>query len=231
TIVLAFWVGLGSVAVGAPLAWLTARTDVPGRGVIRTLVLASFVTPPFLGAFAWVMLAGPNAGLLNKLWRGATGAEDALLNIFSMPGLIFVVTTYTFPYVYIMIANTLALIASALEAAAAILGAGPVRRGAHGHAADGAAGAGERLHPGRAASAGAVRLAGHPLAAGRVSHDHHADLDVLSLPAQGRDGGGLLHPAVAGHGAAAARAEAHPRAPRLRGHRGQGRAAPHDRAG
>ena len=40
------------------------------RRLIRTLVLASFVTPPFLGAFAWVMLAGPNAGLLNKLWRG-----------------------------------------------------------------------------------------------------------------------------------------------------------------
>ena len=41
-----------------------------------------------------------------------------------MPGLIFVVTLYTFPYVYIMIANTLALIASDLEEAASILGAG-----------------------------------------------------------------------------------------------------------
>lgn len=124
TVVLAFWVGLASIAVGAPLAWLTARTDVPGPALIRGLVMASFVTPPFLGAFAWVMLAGPNAGLLNKLWRGATGAEDPLLNIFSMPGLIFVVTMYTFPYVYIMIANTLALIASDLEEAAAILGGG-----------------------------------------------------------------------------------------------------------
>ena len=124
TVVLAFWVGIASVAVGAPLAWLTTRTDVPGKRLIRSLVLASFVTPPFLGAFAWVMLAGPNAGLLNKLWRGLTGADDALLNIFSMPGLVFVVTIYTFPYVYIMIANTLALIASDLEEAAAILGAG-----------------------------------------------------------------------------------------------------------
>jgi len=124
TVVMAFWVGLASVAVGAPLAWLTARTDVPGRGLIRALVLASFVTPPFLGAFAWVMLAGPNAGLLNRLWRSATGAEAPLLNIFSMPGLIFVVTIYTFPYVYIMVANTLALIASDLEEAGAILGAG-----------------------------------------------------------------------------------------------------------
>ncbi len=124
TAVLAFWVGLASVALGAPLAWLTARTDVPGRALIRGLVLASFVTPPFLGAFAWVMLAGPNAGLLNKLWRAATGAEGPLLDIFSMAGLVFVVTLYTFPYVYIMIANALAVIASDLEEAAAILGAG-----------------------------------------------------------------------------------------------------------
>ena len=124
TAVLAFWVGLASVAVGTPLAWLTARTDLPGKGLIRSLVLASFVTPPFLGAFAWVMLAGPNAGLLNVLWRQATGATEPLVNIFTMSGLVFVVTIYTFPYVYIMVANTLALIASDLEEAAAILGAG-----------------------------------------------------------------------------------------------------------
>ena len=124
TVVMSAWVGLASLVVGAPLAWLTARTDVPLRGLIRALVLASFVTPPFLGAFAWVMLAGPNAGYLNKLWRGVTGAEAPLVNIFTMPGLIFVVTMYTFPYVYIMLANTLALIASDLEEAAAMLGAG-----------------------------------------------------------------------------------------------------------
>jgi iron(III) transport system permease protein len=124
TVVLSFWVGLASIAVGAPLAWLTARTDVPAKGLVRSLVLASFVTPPFLGAFAWVMLAGPNAGLLNVLWRDLTGAADPVVNIFTMPGLVFVVTMYTFPYVYIMIANTLALIGSDLEEAAAILGAG-----------------------------------------------------------------------------------------------------------
>jgi iron(III) transport system permease protein len=81
------------------------------------------VTPPFLGAFAWVMLAGPNAGYLNKLYRSLTGGAEPLVNIFTMPGLIFVVSLYTFPYVYIMIVNTLELIASDLEEAAAILGA------------------------------------------------------------------------------------------------------------
>ena len=74
TVVLAFWVGLASLAIGAPMAWLTARTDLPGKRLVRALILASFVTPPFLGAFAWVMLAGPNAGLLNKLYRSVTGA-------------------------------------------------------------------------------------------------------------------------------------------------------------
>jgi iron(III) transport system permease protein len=126
TLVLAFWTGIASVAVGTPLAWLTARTNVPAKKLIRALVMASFVTPPFLGAFAWVMLAGPNAGVLNKLWRDVTGAADPLVNIFTMPGLVFVVTAYTFPYVYIMLANTLALIASDLEDAAAIHGASRV---------------------------------------------------------------------------------------------------------
>ena len=124
TVVLAFWSGLVALAIGAPMAWLSARTDLPGRQIIQSLIMASFVTPPFLGAFAWVMLAGPNAGYLNQLYRDLTGAEGPLLNIFSMPGLIFVVAIYTFPYVYIMIANTLGLIASDLEDAAAILGAG-----------------------------------------------------------------------------------------------------------
>ncbi len=123
TVVLALWAGVASLLVGAPLAWLTARTDLPGKRVIQSLIMASFVTPPFLGAFAWVMLAGPNAGYLNRIYRGLTGAEEPLLNIFTMPGLIFVVTLYTFPYVYIMIVNTLGMIASDLEEAASILGA------------------------------------------------------------------------------------------------------------
>jgi len=124
TVIPAFWVGLASLVIGVPMAWLSARTDLPGKRLIRGLMMASFVTPPFLGAFAWVMLAGPNAGFLNKLYRNLTGAEEPLVNIFSMPGLIFVVAIYTFPYVFIMIANTLDLIASDLEEAAAILGAG-----------------------------------------------------------------------------------------------------------
>src|SRR6188768_474707 len=71
--------------VAAPMGWLVSRTDMPGRQFIRALVTASFVTPPFLGAVAWELLAAPNSGLLNQLYRYLTGAEadSALFNIYS----------------------------------------------------------------------------------------------------------------------------------------------------
>jgi iron(III) transport system permease protein len=59
-------VGVLCLAAAAPMAYLVARTDLPGKRFLRVMILASFVTPPFLGAFAWVLLGGPNAGLINQ---------------------------------------------------------------------------------------------------------------------------------------------------------------------
>jgi iron(III) transport system permease protein len=123
TLVISLWVGVIAVSIGGLLAWLVTRTDLPLKKSIRALVMASFVTPPFLGAFAWTLLAGPNAGALNKLYRSWTGSENALFNIFSMHGLIFVMALYSFPYVFSMVANVCELISSDLEDAAEILGA------------------------------------------------------------------------------------------------------------
>src|ERR1700682_521192 len=90
-------------AVAAPMGWLVSRPDRPARQLIRSLVTASFVTPPFLGAVAWELLAAPNSGLLNQFYRFVTGAEaDAhLFNIYSMTGIIFVISCYTFPFVFV----------------------------------------------------------------------------------------------------------------------------------
>jgi iron(III) transport system permease protein len=111
-------------AVAAPMGWLVARTDMPLRKTVRALVMASFVTPPFLGAIAWEMLAAPNSGLINQAYRALTGAEsdEYLFNIYSLPGLIFVISCYTFPYVFVLVANALDRIPGDLEDASAILG-------------------------------------------------------------------------------------------------------------
>ncbi|HWP27887.1 MAG TPA: iron ABC transporter permease, partial [Xanthobacteraceae bacterium] len=111
-------------AVAAPMGWLVARTDLPFTNVIRALVTASFVTPPFLGAIAWEILAAPNSGLLNQFYRYMSGAPQGeyLLNIYSLPGLVFVISCYTFPYVFVLIANALDRIPGDLEDASSILG-------------------------------------------------------------------------------------------------------------
>jgi iron(III) transport system permease protein len=113
-------------AVAAPMGWLVARTDLPFSSMIRALVTASFVTPPFLGAIAWELLAAPNSGLLNKIFRGLTGAEQDqhLFNIYTLSGIIFVISCYTFPYVFVLVANSLDRTPGELEDASSILGGG-----------------------------------------------------------------------------------------------------------
>ena len=63
--------------IAVPLAWGVSRTDMPGRGFVHVMVLASFLIPPFVGAIGWILLGGPNAGWINKAWMAVTGAPRA----------------------------------------------------------------------------------------------------------------------------------------------------------
>ena len=159
---------------------------MPLRRTVRLLVTASFVTPPFLGAIAWELLAAPNSGLLNQLFRDMTGAEadQHLLNIYSFTGLVFVISCYTFPYVFVLVANALDRMPGDLEDASAILGAQHLgHRAAHHHSA-GAAGAARRLPGGVPAGDDPVRLAGDSRHAGGLPHHHHQDLEPVPVSAQ-----------------------------------------------
>jgi iron(III) transport system permease protein len=128
-------VGVLCVAAAAPMAWLVARTDLPLKRSLRMLILASFVTPPFIGAFAWVLLGGPNAGLVNQWYYALFGLKpfeaSPFINIFSAWGMVFVMALYTFPYVFTFVANSLDVIPSELEEASAIMGAAPLRTAAN----------------------------------------------------------------------------------------------------
>ncbi|MFI4998881.1 MAG: ABC transporter permease, partial [Reyranellales bacterium] len=101
-----------------PLAWAVSRTNMPGRGFVRMLVLATFITPPFTGAVAWILLAGPNAGWLNRFYKLLTGAEAGPFNIYSFTGLSVVIALYSFPYIFIFTSAALELVSSEMEDAA-----------------------------------------------------------------------------------------------------------------
>lgn len=115
------------VLFAVPIAWGVSRTDMPLRGTVRILVLGAFITPPYLGAIAWILLAGPNAGWINRLWMAATGAPEGIVNVYSFPGLVFIVAIYSFPYLFIFTSSALESVSSELEDAANILGAGTLK--------------------------------------------------------------------------------------------------------
>jgi iron(III) transport system permease protein len=124
TLILATSASIACCLVAAPMGWLVARTDFPFAKIVRALVTASFVTPPFLGAIAWELLAAPNSGLLNQFYRLISGAEmgEHIFNIYTMTGLIFVVSCYTFPYIFVLVSNALDRIPGDLEDASSMLG-------------------------------------------------------------------------------------------------------------
>jgi iron(III) transport system permease protein len=124
TLVLAASVASIATVAGTLLAWLTARTDMPLAPLVRSLTLAGFVTPSFLGGLAWTILASPHAGWLNVLWIGLTGATAPLVNIFTLGGAIFVMAIYAISYPYSLVAAALEQAPSEYENAARTLGAG-----------------------------------------------------------------------------------------------------------
>ncbi|MEO6032079.1 MAG: ABC transporter permease subunit [Burkholderiaceae bacterium] len=127
SLVMALAVTALCAVVAVPMAWAVSRSDMPGKALVRTLTLGAFIMPPYLGALAWIFLAGPNAGWLNVFYRAITGAEGALFNIFSFPGLVFIIAIYSYPFLFVFVSAALATVSSEMEDAANILGAGKWR--------------------------------------------------------------------------------------------------------
>ncbi len=121
------WMGAGvvvaSTVLAAPLAWACSRTDMPCRGFIRLSIVGAFVTPPYLGAIAWILLAGPRGGWVNRLWFWVSGTDTALVNVFSYWGIVLVMATNLFFFLFVFLSSALDMVSSESEEAANILGA------------------------------------------------------------------------------------------------------------
>jgi iron(III) transport system permease protein len=116
-----------SICFAVPLAWAVARTDMPAKAVVRATILGAFITPSYLGAIGWILLAGPNAGWINRVWMALTGGTGALFNVYSFGGLVLVTALYAFPYIFVFTADALDRVSSEMEEAANILGLSPLR--------------------------------------------------------------------------------------------------------
>jgi ABC-type spermidine/putrescine transport system permease subunit I len=115
---------LGACLLGIPLAFFTARFHIFGRAWISTLAILVLVAPPFIGAYAWIMMLGANGFITN--FFEAFGID--LPSIYGAQGIILVFTLKFFPFVFLMTQTALNAVNKSFEDAAENLGCTPWQR-------------------------------------------------------------------------------------------------------
>ena len=121
TLLLGVSVAAASAVLGTALAWLVARTDLPGRRTARLLLPLPLVMPSFIAAFALLAAFAPG-GLLEGLLE-PLGVEVPAVEGFW--GALYVLTLFTYPYVYLPVVARLGQLPASLEESARLLGRGP----------------------------------------------------------------------------------------------------------
>lgn len=115
------------VLLAFPLAWLVGRTNLYGKKFFRTLFVMTYMVPPYVGAMAWLRLLNPTVGTLNTLIMSIFRLESAPFNIYSIGGLVWVLTTFYYPYAFITISRAMEKMDPSLEEASRISGASPFK--------------------------------------------------------------------------------------------------------
>jgi iron(III) transport system permease protein len=124
TLFVGFLGTLGACMLGIPLAFFTARFHLWGRAWISTLAILVLVSPPFIGAYAWIMMLGSNGFITN--FFGRIGIETP--TIYGAHGIVLVFTLKFFPFVFLMTQTALMAVNKSFEDAAENLGCTPLQR-------------------------------------------------------------------------------------------------------
>ncbi|WP_096202013.1 ABC transporter permease [Bacillus sp. FJAT-45350] len=110
TFSLTFAVTACAVALGVSLAWIVVRTDLPGRKMWQWVLALPLVIPPYVGAVTYIIAFGPS-GWARDVWREIPWLVDTFgnypLNIYSFWGVFFVLTMFTYPYVFLIASASL----------------------------------------------------------------------------------------------------------------------------
>ena len=115
--------------IAFPLAFLIGRTNLYGRKFFRSLFVITYMVPPYVGAMAWLRLMNPNVGEINLWLRSLLnlGNSPGPLNVYTLPGMIWVLTTFYFPYAFITISRAMEKMDPTLEDASRISGASALK--------------------------------------------------------------------------------------------------------
>ena len=129
TLIAAFATMILGTLLAFPLAWLVGRTNLYGKKFFRALFVLTYMVPPYVGAMAWLRLLNPNVGTINQWLRVLFGLSDAPgpLNVYTLPGMVWVLTSFYYPYAFITISRAMEKMDPSLEEASRISGGSPLK--------------------------------------------------------------------------------------------------------
>jgi len=128
TLIYAGVVSAISLTLATVFAWLVERTDMPGKNWAWTMMLIPLAMPGILRSMAWILLLSPNTGIINVGLRHVLGfwgvqLHTGPLNVFTLPGMIFVEAMGGSTTLFLLMVGAFRLMDPSLEEAARVSGA------------------------------------------------------------------------------------------------------------
>lgn len=114
-----------AILIGLPLAYLMTAYKIKGKGLVGILIIISMLSPPFIGAYSWILLGG-RSGVLTKFAEDTFGAK--MPTIYGFTGMLLVLTLKLYPFIYLYVSGALKKIDVSLSEAAESLGCKPTKK-------------------------------------------------------------------------------------------------------
>ena len=114
-----------AVLIGAPMAYLSSAFNIRGKKLLDTLIIVSMLSPPFIGAYSWILLGG-RSGLVTQFFADYLGVRTP--TIYGFTGILLVLTLKLYPFVYLYVSGALKSIDVSLSEAAESLGCDPLKK-------------------------------------------------------------------------------------------------------
>jgi iron(III) transport system permease protein len=125
TLLLVLAVTAGSTVIGVGMAWLTERSDLPGRKLFRWLLAIPLAIPAYIGGIVHLTLMRPRGGFIPQLLESAFGFTVPELNPLGFWGAAFILAIFSYPYIYLLSGAAFRSLDASIEEVARTLGRSP----------------------------------------------------------------------------------------------------------
>lgn len=114
-----------AAAIGTPMAYIMKTMEIKGKGFLDIVIIISMLSPPFIGAYSWILLLGRN-GAVTKVINSIFGIQ--FNGIYGFPGILLVFTLQLYPLIYLYVSGALKNMDNSLNEASESFGCTGIQR-------------------------------------------------------------------------------------------------------